>query len=115
MTTPYVAQALAITGSVRTQPGTVLAVTSRSQVTVQVDAPDAANDRSRDACSPGSAGSNAGGSIKVEACAQSSGAIELFLPMGYAIEPREACAIHLACDKGLETYHPLHHCSELPR
>jgi len=64
---------------------------------------DAANDRSRDACSPGRAGSNAGGSIKVEACAQSNGAIELFLPMGYAIEPGDAFAIHPGCDKRLDT------------
>ena len=48
-------------------------------------------------------GANAGRSIEVKGWTQASGEIELFLPMGYAIESGDAFCIHPGCDKRLDT------------
>jgi uncharacterized phage protein (TIGR02218 family) len=48
-------------------------------------------------------GSNAGRSIEVKAWTQATGQIELFLPMGYAIESGDLFRIHPGCDKRLDT------------
>jgi hypothetical protein len=48
-------------------------------------------------------GPNAGRSIEVKAWTQATGAIELFLPMGYAIEAGDLFRIHPGCDKRLDT------------
>jgi hypothetical protein len=48
-------------------------------------------------------GPSTGRSIEVKAWTQATGQIELFLPMGYAIEPGDAFRIHPGCDKRLDT------------
>jgi uncharacterized phage protein (TIGR02218 family) len=48
-------------------------------------------------------GSNAGRSIEVKAWTQAIGEIELFLPIGCAIEPGDPFRFHPGCDKRLDT------------
>jgi hypothetical protein len=48
-------------------------------------------------------GANTGRSIEVKAWTQTTGQLELFLPMGYAIEPGDTFRIHPGCDKRLDT------------
>jgi hypothetical protein len=48
-------------------------------------------------------GPNAGRSIEVKSWTQAAGQLELFLPMGYAIESGDTFRIHPGCDKRLET------------
>jgi uncharacterized phage protein (TIGR02218 family) len=48
-------------------------------------------------------GPNAGRSIEVKSWTQATGQLELFLPMGYAIQPGDLFRIHPGCDKRLDT------------
>ena len=83
--------------------GVVTGVTDRAIFTANVEDP-----RAVDAWFAGGAltfetGANAGRSMEVKNWVQSGGQIELFLPMGYAIEVGDTFRIHPGCDKRLDT------------
>jgi uncharacterized phage protein (TIGR02218 family) len=94
---------VAITGPTWTRPGAVLSVSSRAEFTAEVDAPDANDGWFAGGVLTWESGANAGRSIEVKAWTQATGRIELFLPMGYAIEAGDIFRVHPGCDKRLET------------
>ena len=48
-------------------------------------------------------GANAGASMEVKGWTRDPGRIELYLPLGYAIEPGDLFRVHPGCDKRLDT------------
>ena len=83
--------------------GIVTAVTDRVLFDATIDEPRAVDDWFAGGVLTWETGANAGRSIEVKAWTQSNGQIELFLPMGYAIELGDAFRIHPGCDKHLDT------------
>jgi hypothetical protein len=83
--------------------GMVGSVADRAVFTASVDEPLAIDGWFAGGVLTWEAGSNAGRSIEVKAWAQSTGQIELFLPMGYAIGIGDVFRIHPGCDKRLDT------------
>ena len=83
--------------------GTVVNVTDRASFTAAIDEPRAVDGWFAGGVLTWETGANAGRSIEVKAWTQASGAIELFLPMGYAIESGDRFRVHPGCDKRLDT------------
>jgi uncharacterized phage protein (TIGR02218 family) len=83
--------------------GTVANVVDRAIFTAAIDEPRAVDGWFAGGVLTWESGANAGRSIEVKAWTQATGAIELFLPMGYAIEAGDLFHIHPGCDKRLGT------------
>ena len=83
--------------------GIVTAVTDRAIFNATLDEPRASNGWFAGGVLTWETGANAGRSIEVKGWTQGSGQIELFLAVGYAIEPGDAFRIHPGCDKRLDT------------
>lgn len=83
--------------------GTVVEVTDRAAFTALIDEPRAVDGWFAGGVLTWESGANTGRSIEVKSWTGSSGAIELFLPMGYAIAAGDLFRIHPGCDKRLET------------
>ena len=83
--------------------GIVTAVTDRAVFNATLDEPRAADGWFAGGVLTWETGANAGRSIEVKGWTQGSGRIELFLPMGYAIEPGDAFRVHPGCDKRFDT------------
>jgi hypothetical protein len=83
--------------------GTVVDVTDRTTFTAAIDEPRAVDGWFAGGVLTWESGPNAGRSIEVKSWTQATGEIELFLPMGYAIESGDAFRIHPGCDKRLDT------------
>ncbi|NWH08070.1 MAG: DUF2163 domain-containing protein [Alphaproteobacteria bacterium] len=88
--------------------GVVISVIDRAIFTAAIDEPRAALDESNGGWFAGGvltweSGANAGRSIEVKTWTRDAGQIELFLPMGYAIETGDLFRIHPGCDKRLDT------------
>jgi hypothetical protein len=83
--------------------GIVVDVTDRTTFTVAIDEPRAVDGWFAGGVLTWESGSNASRSIEVKAWTQATGQLELFLPMGYAIETGDAFRIHPGCDKRLDT------------
>jgi uncharacterized phage protein (TIGR02218 family) len=83
--------------------GTVGSVVDRAVLNASVDEPRAVDGWFAGGVLTWETGSNAGRSIEVKAWTQSTGQIELFLPMGYAIQVGDVFRIHPGCDKRLDT------------
>jgi hypothetical protein len=83
--------------------GVIMGVTDRAVFTAAIDEPRAVGGWFAGGVLTWETGSNAGRSIDVKAWTQATGQIELFLPMGYAIESGDLFRIHPGCDKRLDT------------
>ncbi|GAA0650966.1 hypothetical protein GCM10009424_29930 [Sphingomonas ursincola] len=83
--------------------GIVTAVTDRAVFNATLDEPRAVDGWFAGGVLTWETGANAGRSIEVKGWTQGSGRIELFLPMGYGIEPGDAFRVHPGCDKRLDT------------
>ena len=83
--------------------GLVTDVTDRAIFTAAIDEPRAVDGWFAGGVLTWETGANAGRSIEVKSWTQATGQIELFLPMGYAIESGDAFRIHPGCDKRLDT------------
>ena len=83
--------------------GLVTEVTDRAVFIAAVDEPRAVDGWFAGGVLTWETGANAGRSIEVKSWTQATGLIELFLPMGYAIEAGDAFRIHPGCDKRLAT------------
>jgi hypothetical protein len=83
--------------------GTVVDVIDRTTFTAAIDEPRAADGWFAGGVLTWETGANAGRSIEVKAWTQETDEIELFLPMGYAIQSGDAFRIHPGCDKRLDT------------
>lgn len=83
--------------------GLVDGVTDRAVFTAVIDEPRAIDGWFAGGVLTWETGANAGRSIEVKDWTQGSGRIELFLPMGYAIESGDAFRVHPGCDKRLDT------------
>jgi len=83
--------------------GVVVDVTDRTIFTATIDEPRAVDGWFAGGVLTWETGPNTGRSIEVKAWTQATGQIELFLPMGYAIESSDLFRIHAGCDKRLET------------
>jgi hypothetical protein len=83
--------------------GLVTDVTDRAVFVAAVDEPRAIDGWFAGGVLTWEAGPNAGRSIEVKSWTQATGQLELFLPMGYAIESGDVFRIHPGCDKRLET------------
>ncbi|MEO0810438.1 MAG: DUF2163 domain-containing protein, partial [Pseudomonadota bacterium] len=83
--------------------GIVTDVTDRAVFHATLDEPRATDGWFAGGVLTWETGANTGRSIEVKAWTQESGRIELFLPMGYAIQHGDAFRIHPGCDKHLET------------
>ena len=81
----------------------VVGVTDRTTFTAAIDEPLAVDGWFAGGVLTWESGPNAGRSIEVKAWTQATGEIELFLPVGYAIETGDLFRIHPGCDKRLET------------
>ncbi len=83
--------------------GIVTDVTDRMIFDAVINEPRATDDWFAGGVLTWETGSNAGRSIEVKAWSRDSGLIELFLPMGYAIELGDFFRIHPGCNKHLDT------------
>jgi hypothetical protein len=83
--------------------GTVVDVTDRTTFTASIDEPRAVDGWFAGGLLTWESGANAGRSIEVKVWTQPTGAIELFLPMGYAIDSGDLFRLHPGCDKRLDT------------
>jgi hypothetical protein len=83
--------------------GTVVDVSDRTTFTVTIDEPRAIDGWFAGGVLTWESGSNAGRSIEVKSWTQGTGEIELFLPIGYAIEAGDLFRVHPGCDKRLDT------------
>jgi uncharacterized phage protein (TIGR02218 family) len=83
--------------------GIVVDVIDRATFTAAIDEPRAIDGWFAGGVLTWESGANAGRSIEVTAWTQATGAIELFLPMGYAIETGDRFRVHPGCDKRLDT------------
>jgi hypothetical protein len=83
--------------------GTVVDVTDRASFTAAIDELRVVDGWFAGGVLTWESGSNAGRSIEVKSWTHAGGDIELFLPMGYAIESGDAFRIHPGCDKRLDT------------
>ncbi len=83
--------------------GLVTDVTDRAVFIAALDEPRAVDGWFAGGVLTWETGANAGRSIEVKSWTQATGRIELFLPMGYAIESGDAFRIHPGCDKRLAT------------
>ena len=83
--------------------GLVTEVTDHTIFTASIDEPRAVDGWFTRGLVTWESGGNTGRSVEVSAWIQAAGEIVLFLPMGYAIEPGDAFAIHPGCDKRLAT------------
>ena len=83
--------------------GLVTEVTDRASFTASIDEPRAIDGWFAGGVLTWETGANAGRSIEVKSWTQATGQLELFLPMGYAIEQGDAFRIHPGCDKRLDT------------
>jgi hypothetical protein len=83
--------------------GVVTSVVDRAIFTASIDEPRASNGWFAGGVLTWESGANAGRSIEVKGWTQAAGQIELFLPMGYAIEIGDLFRIHPGCDKRLDT------------
>ncbi len=83
--------------------GTVVDAVDRTTFTVAVDEPRAVDGWFAGGVLAWESGANAGRSIEVKAWTQATGAIELFLPVGYPIAVGDLFRLHPGCDKRLDT------------
>ena len=83
--------------------GAVVGVVDRAIFTASIDEPRASDGWFAGGVLTWESGANAGRSIEVKAWTQSTGQVELFLPMGYAIGVGDVFRIHPGCDKRLDT------------
>ena len=83
--------------------GLVTEVTDRASFTASIDEPRAIDGWFAGGVLTWETGANAGRSIEVKSWTQATGQLELFLPMGYAIEIGDAFRTHPGCDKRLDT------------
>jgi hypothetical protein len=83
--------------------GAVVEVIDRATFTAVIDEPRAVDGWFAGGVLTWETGPNAGRSIEVQAWTQATGQTELFLPMGYAIQPGDLFRIHPGCDKRLDT------------
>jgi hypothetical protein len=83
--------------------GSVVGVVDRTSFTAAIDEPRAVDSWFAGGVLTWETGANTGRSIEVKAWTQATSLIELFLPMGYAIEIGDAFRIHPGCDKRLAT------------
>lgn len=86
-----------------TRPGVVTAVTTRTVFTATIDGPAVAADWFTGGLLILITGSNAGRAVEVKVWDQASGRIELYLPVGYAIDVGHRFTIAPGCDKRAET------------
>jgi uncharacterized phage protein (TIGR02218 family) len=83
--------------------GVVVAVTDRTVFTAAIEEPRAVDGWFAGGVLTWETGSNAGRSIEVKSWTQATGNLELFLPMGYAIESGDLFRIRPGCNKRLDT------------
>ena len=83
--------------------GAVVDVTDRTTFTAMIDDPRAVDGWFAGGVLTWESGPNAGGALEAKSWTQATGQLELFLPMGYAIEPGDLFRIHPGCDKRLDT------------
>ena len=83
--------------------GAVTEVTDRAVFNATVDEPRASDGWFAGGVLTWESGANAGRSIEVKDWRREDGRIEMFLPMGYAIQPGDAFRIHPGCNKHLDT------------
>lgn len=86
-----------------TRPGVVTAVTARTVFTATLDGPAGPADWFTGGLLTWITGPNAGRAVEVKAWDHSTGRIELYLPVGYAIEAGHRFTIAPGCDKRAET------------
>ncbi|MGI3212890.1 baseplate hub protein [Roseovarius tibetensis] len=86
-----------------TRSGVVTEVTDRAVFTAELDEPRATDDWFAGGVLTWETGANAGRAIEVKGWGQTTGHVELFLPMGYAIAAGDMFRIHPGCDKRLDT------------
>lgn len=86
-----------------TRPGLVTAVTARTVFTATLDGPAVPADWFTGGLLTWITGPNAGRAVEVKAWDHSTGRIELYLPVGYAIEAGHRFTIAPGCDKRAET------------
>lgn len=90
-------------GEAWSRSGIVTAVTDRAVFNATLNEPRAVDGWFAGGVLTWETGANAGRSIEVKGWNQGSGRIELFLAVGYAIEPGDAFRVHPGCDKRLDT------------
>lgn len=83
--------------------GLVVSAIDRTSLTAAIDEPRAVDGWFAGGVLTWESGANAGRSIEVKAWTQATGQLELFLPMGYAIESGDLFRVHPGCDKRLDT------------
>jgi hypothetical protein len=83
--------------------GAVVDVVDHAVLTAAIDEPRAVDGWFAGGVLSWESGANAGRSIEVKSWTQATGTIELFLPMGYAIESGDLFRLHPGCDKWLDT------------
>lgn len=83
--------------------GAVMDVVDRAILTAAIDEPRAVDGWFAGGVLTWESGPNVGRSIEVKAWTQATSQVELFLPMGYAIQPGDTFRIHPGCDKRLDT------------
>jgi len=86
-----------------TRSGIVVDVIDRASFTAAIDEPRAVDGWFAGGVLTWESGPNTGRAIEVESWIQSTGLIELLLPMGYAIETGDLFRLHPGCDKRLDT------------
>lgn len=86
-----------------TRPGVVTTVTARTVFTATLDGPAVSHDWFTGGLLTWITGPNAGRAVEVKVWDQATGRIELYLPLGYAIEAGHRFTIAPGCDKRAET------------
>lgn len=86
-----------------TRAGTVLAVESRTIFTASITEPRAVDGWFAGGVLSFETGANAGASMEVKRWTRDPGRMELYLPLGYVIEPGDRFRVHPGCDKRLDT------------
>ena len=81
----------------------MLAVESRTVFTAAITEPRAVDGWFAGGVLTFETGANAGASMEVKGWTRDPGRIELYLPLGYPIEPGDVFRIHPGCDKRLDT------------
>jgi uncharacterized phage protein (TIGR02218 family) len=86
-----------------TRNGTVTSVSDRSVFFATIDGAPTADGWWGGGLLTWATGANAGRSIEVKSWTAATGRLELFLPMGYAIQVGDTFSVYPGCDKRLET------------
>ena len=86
-----------------TRAGTVLAVEGRTTFTATVSEPRAVDGWFAGGVLTFETGANAGASMEVKGWTRDPGRIELYLPLGFAVQSGDLFRVHPGCDKRLDT------------